>query len=797
MIERMSGSAPLPEVLPLFLRKYPKDRVTQDLLVPGLEFQVFLDNRPVRIPTDRNGDPVFGGELLTVEQLSKRVSLVGTSGWDYQAKVTRFIILDFDAIDHAAGHSDEIIDRIVAAARHLGWVWVRRSKGGRGIHVIVALSVPMPAGTGTEHQANARAIVDRMQSDSGFDFRRFVDCVGVIGYIWAKEIRPNGFEVLVEPTSLAPEITRTATVANDEPQPTELNDQHQHDIDVMAEAGFVATWDGKRLLCHSKGFEVLYRDPRRPGRFATKSPGTDPTEPNAFAYPLDDGGWSLNRFSVSPEAEADGWYANAQGFASFRVLPPIDLSPLRLADNDEEPKQSPPHLLLAIAREFDLCHSTERVPIVVVEKHGKRRSFILPDREFEAMLAKELYDRTGVIARTEWLKSAMRILEACCLEAQCRSVFTRIGHVDGAFYLDLGDDTLQVVKVTQDGWDITTDCPILFHRSPNVSPMPAPVRGGKLNELRPLLNIKDEEWPVVVAYLLSAWNPFGPYALLVLLGQSGAAKSTLARLLQGIVDSTFDHKRNREELFAPPKNVEDLMVFALHTWLLTFDNLGSISDSLSEAFCRLLTGGATIARRLYSNSGMAKMTALAPCIITAITDPVKADDLRSRSLFLSLELMDPHKIIGEATLAKQYADIRPRVMGALLDCVVCALRHFEHTKPLPGNRLADLTRWILAAEPATGLQPGELADALTANRTEAAEEALNNPLAKAVRKLAVEGVKLETEDLRTLLITDYGVEIDSPESLGWRLRKMASELAAIGVTVKKSKRKWEIGRKAA
>ena len=51
------------------------------------------------------------------------------------------------------------------------------------------------------------------------------------------------------------------------------------------------------------------------------------------------------------------------------------------------------------------------------------------------------------------------------------------------------------------------------------------------------------------------------------------------------------------------------MVFAIHSWLLCFDNLSVISDSLSEALCRLSTGGATIARKLYTNSGMAKMSA--------------------------------------------------------------------------------------------------------------------------------------------------------------------------------------------
>ena len=98
-------------------------------------------------------------------------------------------------------------------------------------------------------------------------------------------------------------------------------------------------------------------------------------------------------------------------------------------------------------------------------------------------------------------------------------------------------------------------------------------------------------------------------------------------------------------------------------------------------------------------------------ILTAVNDVVTAEDLRSRSLFLDLTLVDEDKIIGETTLQNEYIRIRPRVMGALLDCIVRALNDFENTKPLPGNRLADLTRRVQAAESATVLDSGTFAKA--------------------------------------------------------------------------------------
>ncbi len=202
----------LVDAVPEFIRTNGRDPVTSRLIVPGLEYQLSLDGRPKRIPIGRNtGAPDFGGEWITQEQLLKRIGLIGVTGWNWKAFETQFAIFDYDATDHAAGHIEEVLNLVINAARQLGWVWVRRSKGGRGIHLVVVLSRPMPAQTGTAHQQNAEAIVARMTEEVGFDFAKYLDCGGVVGYIWAPEVADNAFEVLVEPTCKTPDIELPVT----------------------------------------------------------------------------------------------------------------------------------------------------------------------------------------------------------------------------------------------------------------------------------------------------------------------------------------------------------------------------------------------------------------------------------------------------------------------------------------------------------------------------------------------------------------------------------------------------------
>jgi len=51
-----------------------------------------------------------------------------------------------------------------------------------------------------------------------------------------------------------------------------------------------------------------------------------------------------------------------------------------------------------------------------------------------------------------------------------------------------------------------------------------------------------------------------------------------------------------------PKEERDLMVGAKNNWLLAFDNLSYIPESLSDAFCRLSTGGGQANRELYKDA---------------------------------------------------------------------------------------------------------------------------------------------------------------------------------------------------
>ena len=71
-----------------------------------------------------------------------------------------------------------------------------------------------------------------------------------------------------------------------------------------------------------------------------------------------------------------------------------------------------------------------------------------------------------------------------------------------------------------------------------------------------MLNVADDDWPLILAWLVAALIPDLPHPVLLLRGEHGTAKSSAARLLTSLID------RCASQLRTAPRNVEDWAVAA-------------------------------------------------------------------------------------------------------------------------------------------------------------------------------------------------------------------------------------------
>lgn len=244
----------------------------------------------------------------------------------------------------------------------------------------------------------------------------------------------------------------------------------------------------------------------------------------------------------------------------------------------------------------------------------------------------------------EAVKTAIQTLGAKAqFEGICRPVYLRVAPDEqGGLFIDLGDATWRAIHVTPGRWDIVNDVPVMFRRSPGMLPSPEPVRGGTLDQLRPLVNVPDDGgWALVKAWLVAAMTPRGPYPPLALRGEQGSAKSTLAKMLRAVIDPATP------ELRSDPRELRDLAIAARACWIVGFDNVGHIQPWLSDALCRLATGGGWATRELYTDMDEVLFEARRPVILNGITEFVAAQDLLDRIIQLDLPPIPKHARTGD------------------------------------------------------------------------------------------------------------------------------------------------------
>ena len=384
-------------------------------------------------------------------------------------------------------------------------------------------------------------------------------------------------------------------------------------------------------------------------------------------------------------------------------LPDLDILQSPDEDDDREPtRPSQADRLVEIAERTELFHDPAGDTYVRLLVDGHKETWPTRGKGFRRWLTREFYLRSGKAPTGQALTDALTVIEACAqFEGICRPVHVRVAP-DGAggIYLDLVDDMWRAIHLAPTGWQVVSDPPVCFRRPAGSLPLPEPLRGGNLDELRRFINSGgDSDWAQIKAWLIAAVRDRGPYPLLVLHGEQGTAKTTLARMLISLVDPSTP------DLRSDPREARDLAIAAQHNWIVAFDNVSHLAPWLSDALCRLATGGGWATRQLYSDVDEVLFEAQRPVILTGITEFITRGDLLDRALQMVLPTISEEGRQPEGQLWAAFESARPRLLGALLDAVVGALRELPHVHLERLPRLADFALWAVAAERGEFLRP--------------------------------------------------------------------------------------------
>ena len=394
-------------------------------------------------------------------------------------------------------------------------------------------------------------------------------------------------------------------------------------------------------------------------------------------------------------------------------------------------------MLTDLAASAELFHTADGTAFADLMVDGHRETWPVRSIRMRSWLRRKYYEATGAAAGSGAINSALDLLEARAqFEAPRRAIYLRVAEHDGRIYLDLADERWRAVEIGPDGWQVI---------SPSAGQVPQGCRHAATSDADREADRSRRSLPfsILRTETTSYWSSRGcwrrlrhggPYPLLAVSGEQGSAKTVFSKILRGLIDP------NAAPVRTAPREERDLFIAASNGHLLAFDNLSDLPPWMSDALCRLASGGSFAVRQLYTDRDEVLFQAARPIILNGIEDVITRPDLADRAIFLSLPHLQEERRRAEKEIWRDFETAQPRILGALLDAASHGLRALPEVRLEQLPRMADFALWATACEPAF-CPAGGFLHAYKANRRSAIEEVVEaDPVAARIRDIMAERV---------------------------------------------------------
>jgi hypothetical protein len=450
-------------------------------------------------------------------------------------------------------------------------------------------------------------------------------------------------------------------------------------------------------------------------------------------------------------------------------------------------------LIAWIQKNAEFFHTPEGRPFAKFNRSGNPAVYYLDSLEFRQWLESVYYGQTKDAIPLSVIESVVRTLSAFARhEGIQRQVHLRTAYQNGKYCIDLCDEKWRVVEVDENGWRIAHPSVVMFTRTTSMLALPEPKNGGKFRSILKVINIPEDDWILVLAWIIESLRPNTEYVGLSLFGEKGSAKSSTLQALAELVDPRGASRRTK------PKHLEDIFVSAHNGRLISYENLSELSADMQDAFCTALTHGEFVTRKFHSNGDEFRIQLQNPVILNGIKNVVTRTDLLDRFICLQLPLIDSSTRLASSDVAKQFAEMKPFVFGAILKWFSAALKML----PIVTAEKPDLPRKadfaLLGEALARSLKKpkGEFFRLFDAAQNENTKHSVtSSPLGTAIVSFIAKypaGIKGTFDEVLTALRAHMAANADGGKTTGWpetgkafgnELRRLMPAMAQIGVVI--------------
>lgn len=451
--------------------------------------------------------------------------------------------------------------------------------------------------------------------------------------------------------------------------------------------------------------------------------------------------------------------------------------------------------LVALAFDrFELGCTPKGEPFAVA-RDGANVAIRLDGSAMKHTLAELYHEEHARVAGSSAIEDALAVIRGKAKKTEPRELSLRYARHGDDVVVDLGRVDGKCIVVDREGWKIVDRSPVLFERSELVGELPLPDTSGDVTELRELLNLGQDDFDVLVGWMIAAMIPAIAHPILMLGGGQGTGKTSAARMIVGVLDESAAPARTQ------PKDVETHALQVAASWTTVFDNISKIPEWWSDALCKTVTGDAFTRRKLYSDRELSVVTFRRVIAITTIDAGALRGDLGDRLVLVDLETIDKRR--SETALLDQHKKMRPRILGAfctLLSRVLHTLPNV-HLEEMP--RMADFACVLAALDEIRGTR--SLATYLGQRERIADDVVQGDPVGSAVAEWLGEtrGTihTLTMKELRRALVAhDAEVAYRLPKTdsgLGQAMKRLAPALRYGGFEITQPRktdktRKWTL-----
>lgn len=385
-------------------------------------------------------------------------------------------------------------------------------------------------------------------------------------------------------------------------------------------------------------------------------------------------------------------------------------------------------------------------PCVTATLNTKTKTFSLASAQWDdALLAfiRKSNWKTSAYGRAEITSELTALARESGLK---QTVSVRVAKQDRDVYIDLGDQTYQVVSINQEGWEVIDTAPVPFSRPDKQECLPYPIpmaQADFITEFRKWFSVVDEKWLLLLTFILKCLNrDGGAYTILVIDGPKGSGKTTVSNRIKRIIDPS------QPSSLSPPSKSDDIIVATVNSYLMVFDNISGIDHKMADVFCRLSTGGGLVKRKHYENHAEAYYRLHAPVIINGINEPSQEADFLDRCLTFELPEISNVNRIAATAMTTDFENVLPSLLGGLYSLLAKCLSELPKVQIKDLPRMTDFARMGIALERALKLKKGTFLELYTKDADEQLENSFwNDELCCAIfRKLEASGFVEGTAD---------------------------------------------------